>query len=180
MPPTESQPRGRFVGPTDFLASTSIANLWHRLADTTDWLFTDKVTSWAGTPSDCRWRYLWQLLECHDRRGSFPLQSVLLHTIPALLVQLSDILHNLATCDAVMSNIHIVPLGWWAPGEKAKGRKVMMCVKLQHVQQLVGQCTATMMKISSQGMLWPSKRIVHGAHEVLVCFFWMRWTLFYS
>jgi len=148
MPLTESQPRGRFVGPTDFLASTSITNLWHRLADTTDWLFTDKVTSWAGTPSDHGWRYLWQSLKCHDRRGSFPLQSMLLHTIPALLVQLSDILCNLVTCDATMSNIHVVPLGWWAPGAKAKGWKVMTCVKLQHVQQLVGQRTVMMTKTS--------------------------------
>jgi len=34
--------------------------------DTTDWLLTDKVTSWAGTPSDRGWRYLRQSLERHD------------------------------------------------------------------------------------------------------------------
>ncbi len=50
MPPAESQPRGCFVGLTDFL----------------DWLLTDKVTSWAGTPSDRGWRYLRQSLERHD------------------------------------------------------------------------------------------------------------------
>jgi nuclear pore complex protein Nup160 len=36
------------------------------LEDTTDWLLTDKVTSWAGTPSDRGWRYLRQSLERHD------------------------------------------------------------------------------------------------------------------
>jgi len=34
--------------------------------DTTDWLLTDKVTSWVGTPSDRGWRYLRQSLERHD------------------------------------------------------------------------------------------------------------------
>ncbi|KAF8266642.1 nucleoporin Nup120/160-domain-containing protein [Lactarius quietus] len=36
------------------------------LEDTTDWLLTDKVTSWAGTLSDRAWRYLRQSLERHD------------------------------------------------------------------------------------------------------------------
>jgi len=34
--------------------------------DTTDWLLTDKVTSWVGTPSDRGWRYLRQSLVRHD------------------------------------------------------------------------------------------------------------------
>ncbi|KAI0307403.1 nucleoporin Nup120/160-domain-containing protein [Multifurca ochricompacta] len=34
--------------------------------DMTDWLLTDKVTSWTGTPSDRGWRYLRQSLERHD------------------------------------------------------------------------------------------------------------------
>jgi len=42
------------------------------------------------------------------------------------------------TCDAVMPNICVVPLAWWAAGAKAKGLNVVTCVKLQHVQQLVG------------------------------------------
>ncbi|KAH9005802.1 nucleoporin Nup120/160-domain-containing protein [Lactarius hatsudake] len=36
------------------------------LEDTTDWLLTDKITSWAGTSSDRAWRYLRQSLERHD------------------------------------------------------------------------------------------------------------------
>jgi hypothetical protein len=38
----------------------------HRSEDTTDWLLTDKVTSWVGMPSDRGWRYLRQSLERHD------------------------------------------------------------------------------------------------------------------
>ncbi|OBZ71774.1 hypothetical protein A0H81_08206 [Grifola frondosa] len=34
--------------------------------DTSDWLLTDKVSSWPGTPADRGWRYLRQSLERHD------------------------------------------------------------------------------------------------------------------
>ncbi|KAL4241382.1 Nucleoporin Nup120/160 [Abortiporus biennis] len=34
--------------------------------DTSDWLLTDKVSSWTGTYADRAWRYLRQSLECHD------------------------------------------------------------------------------------------------------------------
>jgi mediator of RNA polymerase II transcription subunit 14 len=67
-----------------------------------------------------------------------------------------------------MPNIRVVPLAWWAPGAKAKGPKVVTCVKLRHVQQLVGRRIAT--SSSSRGVLRPSRRIVYDAHEALVCF----------
>ena len=66
-----------------------------------------------------------------------------------------------------MPNIRVVPLAWWTAGAKAKGPKVVTCVKLRHVQQLVGRRIAT---ASSQGVLRPSRRIVYDAHEALVCF----------
>jgi len=99
-----------------------------------------------------------------------PLQSTLSHAIPALLIQSSDVLRDSAACDAAMPNIRVVPLAWWAPGTKVKGPKVVTCVKLRHVQQLVGRRIATTTKTSSQGVLRPSKRIVYDAHEALVCF----------
>lgn len=34
--------------------------------DTSDWLLTDKVSTWANTPADRGWRYLRQSLERHD------------------------------------------------------------------------------------------------------------------
>nr|GAT46227.1 predicted protein [Mycena chlorophos] len=34
--------------------------------DTSDWLLTDKVSSWPGSPADRGWRYLRQALERHD------------------------------------------------------------------------------------------------------------------
>ncbi|KAF8211558.1 nucleoporin Nup120/160-domain-containing protein [Mycena galopus ATCC 62051] len=34
--------------------------------DNSDWLLTDKVSSWPGTPADRGWRYLRQSLERHD------------------------------------------------------------------------------------------------------------------
>ncbi|THU83924.1 hypothetical protein K435DRAFT_870799 [Dendrothele bispora CBS 962.96] len=34
--------------------------------DTSDWLLTDKVSSWPGTPADRGWRYLRQSLKRHD------------------------------------------------------------------------------------------------------------------
>ncbi|KAF8482456.1 MED14-domain-containing protein [Russula ochroleuca] len=95
------------------------------------------------------------------------LQSTLSHAIPALLIQSSDVLRDSAARDAAMSNIRVVPLAWWTAGAKAKGPKVVTCVKLRHVQQLVGRRIAT---ASSQGVLRPSRRIVYDAHEALVCF----------
>jgi nuclear pore complex protein Nup160 len=50
----------------DPFAPLGFAELRHRSEDTTDWLLTDNVTSWAGTPSDRGWRYLRQSLERHD------------------------------------------------------------------------------------------------------------------
>ncbi|KAH7930039.1 hypothetical protein BV22DRAFT_1125203 [Leucogyrophana mollusca] len=35
-------------------------------ADTSDWLLTDRVSSWPGTPADRGWRYLRLALERHD------------------------------------------------------------------------------------------------------------------
>jgi nuclear pore complex protein Nup160 len=54
--------------PPGFAAKKKKKLSWvvHRSEDTTDWLLTDKVTSWAGTPSDRGWRYLRQSLERHD------------------------------------------------------------------------------------------------------------------
>jgi len=48
------------------LVLLALLNCGYRSEDTTDWLLTDKVTSWAGTPSDRGWRYLRQSLERHD------------------------------------------------------------------------------------------------------------------
>ncbi|KAI9510089.1 mediator complex subunit MED14-domain-containing protein [Russula earlei] len=86
----------------------------------------------------------------------------------SLLIQSSDVLRDSAARDAAMPNIRVVPLAWWAPGAKVKGPKVITCVKLRHVQQLVGRRIAT--ASSSQGVLRPSRRIVYDAHEALVCF----------
>ena len=38
----------------------------YRSEDTSDWLLTDKVSSWPGTPAERGWRYLRQSLERHD------------------------------------------------------------------------------------------------------------------
>ena len=99
-----------------------------------------------------------------------PLQSTLSHAIPALLIQSSDVLRDSAARDAAMPNIRVVPLAWWTPGAKPRGPKVVTCVKLRHVQQLVGRRIATTSESSSQGVLRPSRRIVYDAHEALVCF----------
>jgi hypothetical protein len=45
-----------------------------------------------------------------------------------------------------------------------------MWVKLQHMQQLVGQCIAMTMKTPLQGVLRPSKRLMYNAHDALVWF----------
>lgn len=44
----------------------SLVNFSSRAEDTSDWLLTDKVSSWPGTPVDRGWRYLRQALERHD------------------------------------------------------------------------------------------------------------------
>ncbi|KAI0292502.1 mediator complex subunit MED14-domain-containing protein [Multifurca ochricompacta] len=97
-----------------------------------------------------------------------PLHSTLSHTIPALLIQSSDVLRNSAARDAAMPNIRVVPLAWWVPGASAKGPKVVTCVKLRHVQELVGRRVTT--ASASRGVLRPSKHIVYDAHEAVVCF----------
>jgi hypothetical protein len=85
------------------------------------------------------------------------LHSMLSYAIPALLIQSFDVLRDLAARNVPMPNICVVPLAWWTAGAKAKGPKVVMCVKLWHVQQLVGRQIAT---ASSQGVLRPSICIV--------------------
>jgi len=44
----------------------SFSSLCFRQEDTSDWLLTDNVSSWSGTPADRGWRYLRQSLERHD------------------------------------------------------------------------------------------------------------------
>lgn len=38
----------------------------YRQTDTSDWLLTDRVSSWPGSATDRAWRYLRQALERHD------------------------------------------------------------------------------------------------------------------
>ena len=53
-----------------------------RSVDTPDWLLTDKVSSWAGTPAEKGWRYLRQSLERHDgRQTDYRYSTVALETI---------------------------------------------------------------------------------------------------
>ncbi|TFY51621.1 hypothetical protein EVJ58_g10469 [Rhodofomes roseus] len=50
--------------------------------DTSDWLLTDKVSSWPGTPTDRGWRFLRQALERHDgSETDFRYSKVTLETI---------------------------------------------------------------------------------------------------
>ncbi|OCH95867.1 hypothetical protein OBBRIDRAFT_744376 [Obba rivulosa] len=50
--------------------------------DTSDWLLTDKVSSWPGTPADRGWRYLRQSLDRHDSpETDFRYSKVTLETI---------------------------------------------------------------------------------------------------
>ncbi|KAI8984997.1 nucleoporin Nup120/160-domain-containing protein [Trametes punicea] len=52
--------------------------------DTSDWLLTDKVSSWPGTPAEKGWRYLRQSLERHDGpQTDFRYTKVALETIMA-------------------------------------------------------------------------------------------------
>ena len=47
-----------------------------------DWLLTDKVSSWQGTPADRGWRYLRQSLEQHDNAETdYKYSKVTLETI---------------------------------------------------------------------------------------------------
>ena len=46
--------------------TTSASDVHRRESDTSDWLLTDRVSSWPGTPADRGWRYLRQSLERHD------------------------------------------------------------------------------------------------------------------
>ena len=48
----------------EIVALTS--DIRRRESDTSDWLLTDQVSSWPGTPADRGWRYLRQSLERHD------------------------------------------------------------------------------------------------------------------
>ncbi|KAI0363723.1 hypothetical protein BV20DRAFT_957701 [Pilatotrama ljubarskyi] len=52
--------------------------------DTSDWLLTDKVSSWPGTPAEKGWRYLRQSLERHDGpQTDYRYTKVALETIMA-------------------------------------------------------------------------------------------------
>lgn len=42
------------------------SDIRRRESDTSDWLLTDRVSSWPGNPADRGWRYLRQSLERHD------------------------------------------------------------------------------------------------------------------
>ena len=56
-----------------------------RSEDTSDWLLTDKVSSWPGTPADQGWRYLRQSLEQHDGpRTDYAYTKVVLETVMGL------------------------------------------------------------------------------------------------
>lgn len=46
--------------------TTLASDICYRESDTSDWLLTDRVSSWPGTPTDRGWRYLRQPLERHD------------------------------------------------------------------------------------------------------------------
>lgn len=50
--------------------------------DTSDWLLTDQITSWPGTPADRGWRYLRQSLDRHDSEDTdYNYNKVVLETI---------------------------------------------------------------------------------------------------
>lgn len=69
MSSSESQPRFRDVSESWLLKAVSIVGVLTcsiRGEDTSDWLLTDKVSSWPGTSADRGWRYLRQSLERHD------------------------------------------------------------------------------------------------------------------
>lgn len=50
--------------------------------DTSDWLLTDKISSWPGTAADRAWRYLRQVLDQHDGpQTGFAYSKMTLETI---------------------------------------------------------------------------------------------------
>lgn len=52
------------------------------LEDHSEWLLTDKVSSWSGTPAEKGWRYLRHSLECHDRAETdYRYSKIVLETI---------------------------------------------------------------------------------------------------
>lgn len=56
-----------------------------RQEDNSDWLLTDKVSSWPGSPADRGWRYLRQSLERHDGSDTdYKYTKVTLETILSL------------------------------------------------------------------------------------------------
>ena len=56
--------------------------LSHSQEDTSDWLLTDEVSSWAGSPADRGWRYLKLSLERYDSSETeFQYSKVVLETI---------------------------------------------------------------------------------------------------
>jgi nuclear pore complex protein Nup160 len=66
------------------LASFFLLIFLIRQEDTSDWLLTDKVTSWPGTPTDRGWRYLRQSLDRHDNvETDYKYSKVTLETILA-------------------------------------------------------------------------------------------------
>jgi mediator of RNA polymerase II transcription subunit 14 len=82
-------------------------------------------------------------------------------------------LRDSAAHDAAMPDIRVVLLARWAPGAGARAKgspKVVTCIKLRHVQQLVRRHIASASSSLSQGVLRPSRRIVYDTHEALVCF----------
>lgn len=59
--------RCRPVGrPSGFFRPVLTSLLFLSQEDTSDWLLTDKVSSWPGTPADRGWRYLRHSLQQHD------------------------------------------------------------------------------------------------------------------
>ena len=59
--------------------------VFSRSEDTSDWLLTDKTSSWPGTPADQGWRYLRQSLERHDgHQTDYAYTKVVFETILSL------------------------------------------------------------------------------------------------
>ncbi|KAK0206120.1 nucleoporin Nup120/160-domain-containing protein [Desarmillaria ectypa] len=73
------------------------------LEDHSEWLLTDKVSSWSGTPAEKGWRFLRHSLECHDRpETDYRYSKIVLETImqhqksppPPWLVSLLEAHHH--------------------------------------------------------------------------------------
>jgi hypothetical protein len=90
-------------------------------------------------------------------------------TSTQVLIQSLDVLPNSAARDAAMPNIRVVLHAWCMPCVKACSLKVVTCVKLRHVQQLIGCRIAMTSESSSQGVLRTSCCIVYYAHEAHSC-----------